>query len=162
MRNRDTYVGWDHNIWAFGTDYPRIIHSLLPKPANPIEVWTLDDLEKIRNNPNWDYTQMADIDLVGMDWDPIGQKVYWDTYNDGFNYFQGKYDGNGFAINNLTIDRDQDELGGGLFDNTKNAILENITLNDVSIRIGGYNSTYVGSLAGRTDGDEQLPCNRER
>ena len=95
---------------------------------------TAADLDNIRNNLSGKYMLMNDIDLSGINWDPIDR-------------FKGTLDGNGFVIKNLTIDR-PDEDYVGLFgkitdDGTKiqNLGLENVTIkgnNNVSAMIG-YN-----------------------
>ena len=79
-----------------------------------------------------DFVLAADLDLSGSDWTPIGNS------NDPFT---GSLVGNGFEIQNLTID------GGtnvGLFGVATNADFENIVLTGVSIN----GDTNVGALVG--------------
>lgn len=58
----------------------------------------------MRNNLSGKYILMNDIDLSGYDnWDPIG--------NYG-GYFEGTFDGNGFVISNLKIDRSKEDNAG--------------------------------------------------
>jgi len=102
----------------------------------PILVWTATDLYNIRDDLSGHYVQMDDIDLSDYpNWEPI----------DNFN---GTYDGNGFNIANLTIDRStEDRIGlfGDLSDTT-HCCLQNINLTKVSVS----GRQYVGSLAGFT------------
>ncbi len=74
---------------------------------------------------------------MGMGFTPIGQ---------GFNTFTGSFDGKGFEINGLYLDRN-DFNGIGLFGVTQNAVLKNVFLTDVTI----YSTyrTQVGALVGR-------------
>ena len=68
----------------------------IPEGFTPI--YTIEDLDDIRNNPNGKYILMKDLDLAGINWTPIGGT------------FTGVFDGNGHVIKNLTI------IGnGGLF-----------------------------------------------
>ena len=87
---------------------------------------------------------MADIDLSGQYWIPIGSK------NTAIisDFFEGNFNGNNFKISNLTIDTRinvpySDFIG--LFSYSKNASVINITLEDVNI-IYGYRN--VGALVG--------------
>lgn len=82
----------------------------------PIRISTLDELQAIQTDPdfplNGTYLQTADIDASptsaangGKGFIPIGSAE---------RPFNGTFDGNGFAITNLTIDR-PDEVNVGLF-----------------------------------------------
>ncbi len=75
--------------------------------AQPIPVRNAEDLENVRNNMVGEYIQMADIDLEGINWNPLGGSRF---------PFRGVYDGNGHVIRNLTVERDGADSGlfGGL------------------------------------------------
>ena len=81
------------------------------------------------------YELTADIDLAGIDWQPIGSN------NARFNaYFQG----NGYVINNLSLnDRMNDDVVGLFAYLGEDARLEDIHLRDASVR---SNITTAGSL----------------
>jgi hypothetical protein len=89
------------------------------------------------------YKQIADIDLgvapwnVGAGWEPLG--------NDSL-YFEGNYDGNGYQIINLTINRPEED-NIGLYGNISSSMLVNISLTNINIT--GKNK--VGGLVGYCD-----------
>jgi len=105
----------------------------------PIQVWTAEDLNNVRNNLSGNYIQMADIDLSGYsNWEPIG----------GNTPFVGTYDGNGHVITNLTINRPTTECVG-LFGQIVRSYptwgaLTNITLRNVYV----VGESKVGGLVG--------------
>lgn len=81
------------------------------------------------------YVQVADIDLEGIGFEPIGPTKD--------NPFKGEYDGRGYVISNLTINKPSISHIG-LFASTNGATLNHIRLTDVVVN--GYN--YVGGLVG--------------
>ena len=104
---------------------------------------TADELQAINNNLSGKYILMNDIDLSGIDWEPIGDM------SSGGTYFTGEFNGNGYVINNLTIN----EPSGyyiGLFSyvqgNVLNLGLENVNINGYA-NTGGIAGMFVGNLA---------------
>ena len=92
-----------------------------------------DDLNNIRNNLSGKYILMNDIDLSSYDnWDPIG---------DTSNRFNGIFDGNGYVIKNLTINRPTED-NVGLFGYTVSANIQNVGLENVEVT----GKEYVGGL----------------
>ncbi len=82
-----------------------------------------------------DYTNLASNTANGgLGWNPIG---------DNTNEFNGTFDGLGFTISNLYINRPTQDYVG-LFGYTNNATIKNIGLNDVDIT----GNSYVGGLVG--------------
>ncbi len=88
------------------------------------------------------YKQITDIDLrgfysLGPGWDPIGNSEMW---------FNGVYDGDGYSIKNLTVNRPgQGDVG--LFGVVgPDAEIKNLSLVDVKVE----GSINVGALAGNT------------
>jgi len=112
----------------------------------PYQVETADQLHDVRNDLTAYYEQTADIDL-GPDytnWDPIAG-------GDTGELFTGSYDGAGYKIENLTINRpDTDNVG--LFGHVgeDNAEIKNVRLEGVDVT----GAIGVGSLIGRVTGDE--------
>lgn len=108
--------------------------------GNPYQVSMASQLNHVRDYPGAHYIQTADIDLnvapynTGNGWDPIG---------DTTPQFVGTYDGNGYAITSLYINRPA-ENNVGLFGYSNGAVLRNIVL-DAAI-VTGYDN--VGSLVG--------------
>ena len=85
---------------------------------------------------------MADLDLTGIDWTPIG------TSSDKFT---GSFDGNNYTIKNLTIDSaESDNIG--LFGYAEDAKFQNIVMENVSVK----GNNYVGALVGYVGSDSDL------
>lgn len=108
-------------------------------PSDPYLIATPEHLNHVRKLADRHFRQIADIDLsgyaAGMGWDPIGE--------DG-SCFSGSYDGNGYTISSLSIDR-PGESNVGLFGCvTGPGIFKNINV-EVNSVIGYEN---VGALVG--------------
>ena len=113
----------------------------------PYEIATPVHLNEVRNNMLVHYKLVNDIDLTpylafggaghnsGAGWLPIG---------DNSTPFSGSFDGGGFTISGLWIDRNSTDYVG-LFGCTSSA-----TIKDLGIVINGaiIGQTYVGGLAG--------------
>ena len=122
---------------------------------DPFLISTVEQLNSIRNNLTMHYRLANDLDLgvapwnVGEGWQPIAQ---YDPYN-----FSGSFDGAGFTISNLTINR-PDESMVGLFGKycpaTPGDSIKNLTLQNVSI-IG---NSYTGALAGEANQAQIYNC----
>lgn len=91
--------------------------------------------------------QTADIDLGGMDWEPIGKNRYYS--------FGGVYNGNGHTISNLKIqgERRYNGLFGRIEQLDNNApVLTGIHLREVEIKVvSKEDACYSGALAGYID-----------
>ena len=113
--------------------------------GDPYQINSLYDLLWISNSSDrWDkhYIQTANIDASetatwndGEGWSPIGNDL---------NKFTGTYNGKGFSISELYINRPGIDYQG-LFGYTENAALDSITLEEASI----HGKSYVGPLSGR-------------
>ncbi|MDP6770407.1 MAG: right-handed parallel beta-helix repeat-containing protein, partial [Anaerolineales bacterium] len=122
--------------------------------ADPYQISTLNNLYWItQNSDEWGkyYKQTADIDASGTS--------SWDN-NAGFSpigglttKFTGTYDGQGYTIDGLTIDRSSTDRGG-LFGSTNGATISNVGVINVSIK-GQY---YVGALVGVTTSTNIATC----
>ena len=82
---------------------------------------------------------MNDLDLSGINWDPIGTGGAGDN-----KYFKGVFDGNGHTIKNLTINRPDEDTVGLFGSISSGAEIKNLGLTDVDV-IG---NDYVGGLVG--------------
>ncbi|MDG0792732.1 cadherin-like beta sandwich domain-containing protein [Cohnella ginsengisoli] len=108
-------------------------------------VWTpinsASDLYHVRDDLAGHYKLMQDIDLAvysaGAGWEPIGTNA---------SGFTGSFDGNGFAIRNLTINR-PGMNSVGLFGFADHATIANVHLTNVNVM--GHSD--VGGLAGFWD-----------
>lgn len=102
--------------------------------SNPYLISTSEQLIAISNDLSGTYKLLNDIDLENNLWKPIGT---------GSEPFKGNFDGNGFSIQNLTIDEPQ-KNDVGLFGYIDGATIENISLNNINIT----GKDTVGVIAG--------------
>jgi len=109
---------------------------------NPYVITDVDELQAMEQNYTYHYVLANDIDASdtatwegGAGFDPIGDR-------DDFEPFVGSFDGNGYTISNLKIDRPSEE-GVGLFGYSEGTV-ENVDLENADISGG----TYVGSVVG--------------
>ena len=125
--------------------------------AVTFEIWDVDDLETFRSMVN-DYgitfdgetvKLMDDINLAGINWTPIGNTT---------NYFWGTFDGGNHTISNMMIDvntPDTDQFLG-LFGGIKNAVIKNLTMENVSITAVGK-KVRAAAVVGIADSDKATP-----
>lgn len=101
----------------------------------------------------------CNINLSGLDWDPIGKYSPRNSYGarptntPEFKDFQGNFDGNGYFISNYVIYKSIDEDDGvenyGLFGSVRTATIENLIVKNFKIMVRGYNFS-VGGLVGES------------
>jgi len=116
-------------------------------PEDPYQIWTPEQLNALGAESNdWDkhFKLMADVDLSGYWYEAALIAPDVDPCDPSFigTSFAGVFDGNGYAISNMTI-----HGGGylGLFGRTEStAVVENLGLLDVNIA----GTDYVGGLVG--------------
>ena len=112
--------------------------------TNPYQISTPEQLNAIRNDLDAHYILKNDIDMIGINWDPIGTGYWLNPYN----YFNGSLNGNGYKIKNLTIKdkkpfkiHSDDEFNGhycnsyGLFAYASDAVIENLALENINYDI---------------------------
>jgi hypothetical protein len=133
--------------------------SITTRPAGATDVreyrfiYSAADLNAIRGGvagyPEWtldkSYLLMADLDLAGWgNWIPIAHDT--DDMDSNFTgpHFTGGFDGNGHAIDHLTIDRTTSDFNGLFGMVAETAILKNLGLRDVQIEGRSYNGALVG------------------
>ena len=128
--------------------------------VHKMSIYTAEQLAAIGTDPSYgldrSYILMADIDLEGEDWKPIG---------DAAHPFTGEFDGNGHTIGNLTIRIPFDYTGDpllGLFGHVsgEDASIQNLTLTNVSLSVPScyvMTDASVGALVGRVDSEGALP-----
>ena len=111
-----------------------------------VEIRTVTELQSVATGGAYPrdayYKLMNDLDLSSVDnWEPIG--------TDYDHYFRGTFDGQGFTINNLEIDR-PDEQNIGLFSATMdNAVIKNLNFQNVKIDAHSKIGTIVGENSGK-------------
>ena len=113
-------------------------------PDGYIGIYSAYDLNNIRNSMSDYYILMNDIDLSSWEnWKPVG---------DTSTPFNGEFDGNGYAVKNMTIyidDSENDNIHAGLFGYTGKGQIKNLCVRNSSINIESLNSiVYVGGIAG--------------
>ena len=113
---------------------------------NPYQVQTAVQLNEVRNYLESHFIQTADIELGAAPWDqgegwqPIGSSGTG-------NRFTGSFDGGGYTIKGLTINRPT-TFYQGLFGYTLNAVLRNIYLEDAQLQTGGSSGGLAGYCSG--------------
>lgn len=129
---------------------------------DPYQISHADQLNMVRYELNAHYILINDIDLgvalynQGQGWEPIGTDS---------NPFIGGFDGNGYTISNLYINRSDSDYVG-LFGAFQNATIKNVKLKDVNVtgnnKVGGLvgyknNSTILNShTTGAIKGNEKV------
>lgn len=117
---------------------------------NPYRVSNIEELKAVKNDLSAYYIQIADIDLRGESWKPIGNEE---------NPFTGDYDGNGYTISNLKYSQyniDYEYIG--LFGYNEGAI-NNIIINNVCLEgfspstINDWIPCYLGGISGYNLGE---------
>lgn len=95
---------------------------------NPYEISTIDDLQEVINHTDAHFIQTNDIDA--------GETEQWNE-GKGFepiNNFTGSYNGNGYKINDLTIDRPEGSRASMFQSVLQSGVLKNIHTRNVQIR----------------------------
>jgi hypothetical protein len=125
-----------------------------------IEIWDWYDLDAIRDNMGGSYVLMNDLDSTtfgydalasptanaGKGWDPLGH-AYFDGEQWVYSWFDGTFDGQGFEIRDLFINR-FDENYVGLFGLGREGTIKDVGV--VNAYVTGESS--VGGLVGATYG----------
>ncbi|MCK5461198.1 hypothetical protein KAI58_04400, partial [Candidatus Gracilibacteria bacterium] len=157
MKLESTYTGWDFQLpetdtWKLneitpsGNYYPCLSwQDNSTCIVAPVVISTCEDLQKIGNDAEYPLdgkyilTQNIDCSATsgwnsGAGFDPIG---------DSSNKFTGIFDGKGYEINNLYINRSTEDYIG-LFGYTNRAEIKNIGM--VNVNLSG--DDYIGGLVG--------------
>jgi len=124
--------------------------------SNPYKIADCDQLQNIADNSLSAYYELNNnIDCSGTA--ALNSGRGFSPIGDDTTPFTGNFDGKGFAINNITMQRADNVYGEdpdgadqtyvGIFGKSQNAVLKNVTLNDAMIK--GYR--HVGGLVGYSD-----------
>lgn len=132
-------IKYKNNTYHSINDLVAIADGKEPPSKSVVIISKASDLNAIRQRPNGYFKLSANIDMMdyagGEGWEPIAD-------------FNGTFDGRGYTISNLTINRPT-KSNVGLFGNVQgNAQIANLTLENVNV-IGGE---YTGALAGYCSG----------
>ncbi|MCH8495864.1 MAG: T9SS type A sorting domain-containing protein [Balneolales bacterium] len=112
--------------------------------ANTIEVRTWNDLNNVRNNLSASYMLMNDLDSETAGFSAYQGAEGFMPIGSSADPFTGTFNGNGYKIHNLKINRATPNVG--LFSFTLEATIQNLGLVDVDITA---QSTDSGVLIGR-------------
>lgn len=153
MIQQSTYEGWDfETVWAMenGNSYPYLRSLAVPEAVTAVEtavmtngngtkespyiIYTGEQLQKIKYELSAYYKLGNDIDLEGVEWEPIGTSTC---------PFSGGLDGAGYSISNFEITKGTVNYVG-FFGAIGNAEVKALTLEAFSVN--GKN--YVGGLCG--------------
>lgn len=104
------------------------------------DIATPADLEKIRKNPSADFKLTADLDMAGVDFEPLPD-------------FSGTLDGNGHVIRNLKYEN-ASQAQVALFSTTHSATITNLGIEGARF-VGNEN---VGGIVGRIYGGMVSGC----
>ena len=127
-----------------------LLLALCPAAAAdaPCEISSAEELSLLRETPDGDFVLTADIDMTGVDWQPIA--------------FSGTLDGGGHTIYNLTIsslgadraetvdgnDKTYDTALTGFFSVLSGASVRDLSLRGVNIAVETPENVFAGTLAG--------------
>lgn len=117
------------------------------------EIYTVEDLLKIKESLNGHYVLMANLDISNIDWVPIGN-VSESLNGVTSDNFTGVIDGNGFIINGLTMTTYFESLSSYGFVGYNYGTIKNLKLTNVDINITGIQKdTMAGGICGYNSGD---------
>ena len=116
--------------------------------AEPTQIYTVEELLAIQDNPQGSYILMNDLDLAGIQWPGID--------------FSGSFDGNGHALLNLELSqpgvqtavtydgnlKTYDTYFAGFFATLQNAEVKNLQLLNVRALMDTNTPFFLGGLAG--------------
>jgi hypothetical protein len=143
-----TFDGWEFNGQIIDENFYVVDHITISAKwtINEGGIQTAQDLINIKDNLSGSYFLINDIDLIGIEWTPIGNET---------DPFTGTIDGRGYTIKNLKITTPQNYVG---FIGYNEGVVKNLSLAQVEINIfGSYtNFIYGGSLIGFNDSSNSL------
>lgn len=149
-------IGMFSGISAFAAE-KTFIKSVTVNEAVPdgyTGIRSIEELNAVRDNLEGKYILMNNLDAASIaDWKPIGDKEA---------PFTGVFNGNGYTISNISI-ADSDNKSIGLFGEIKNAIIANVFVENISVKINyPYQVTYcIGAVAGNITSSNILNCSAD-
>jgi LPXTG-motif cell wall-anchored protein len=161
MQDQDTFTGWNFDtVWGINPaengGYPFLrwqgFEHIVPTvfaggtgtELDPYQIATAEQLNKVRNYLDNHFILIADIDL---DFAPYNTANGWEPIGTSADPFTGSFDGDGHIINNLYIDRLEDDyvgLFGYLGSVDDSAFIQRVGLVNVNVK----GKEFVGGLAG--------------
>ncbi len=129
-------------------------YSPISKKAYAINIYTIEDLDSIRNDLTGDHVLMNDLDFNSdSSYSDPANKISYTTGEgwDPVQSFSGMFDGGGYTISNLFINTSSSSPEVGLFED----ISVSSSVFDVGLLgadISAINANKVGSLIGSSNG----------
>lgn len=108
--------------------------------GNPYLIANAEQLNRVRYFQDSHFLQVADIDLGVAPWN---EGEGWLPIGDGYNPFMGQYNGNGYKINNLTINR-SDNFNVGLFGYANYFVIKNLNIENANVQGGDRTGILIG------------------
>jgi len=146
-RRRDVLKGVGTGLVAAGLGSTAVVPATA-QAENPTEISTAQELQAVANDLAGDYVLVDDVDLSGVgDFEPLGDQT---------EAFTGTFDGGGYTITGLTIDRPGAEYVGlfGSLGRGPLGVVQNLTLENVDVtggaRVGGLGGANGGNVANVT------------
>ena len=123
------------------------------------EIWTIEDLYGINNNPKGNYRLMNDIDISAQ----TAKGGSWDTGHGWtpLKEFSGEFDGNGYRIKGMNIYGNPGEYVGLFGGIARGGKVYNLGMVDVNIGNLDENEYYdndIGAIAGVVEGGSISKC----
>ena len=121
------------------------VYSIIESDLTPI--YTGDQLLAISETKKGNYILKSDIELYGVDWEPIGNSTL------GYG-FQGMFVNlSGYKINNLSVSSTQRIFNNngctvGLFSSIEDSFIYGVELSNLNIDVSGFENEYPFSRAG--------------
>jgi len=137
-------------------------------PAGYTGIYTPEDLDNVRNDLSGKYIQMQDINMSAWgSFEPIGSGKTANS-NDRSNFFQGIFDGNGYAISGLEVVPAPENVAPrtilyvGLFGYTYGAEVCDLHLTGLRIDVTHDYYLYLGGIVGNAaNGTTMRDCSVE-
>ncbi len=129
--NSKNSVTFDSQSQSQNTDnFETQVQHITSVPDGYIGIYTADDLQNIKLNPNANYILMNDIDLSGY----VFESLYYES---------GTFNGNNYSIKNYSGN-------DSLFRRVENVAIENLVMSNASIEnTNPSNSLRLGGIIGR-------------
>lgn len=104
--------------------------------SNPYNIGSCEQLQEMQDDLGGSYRLVRNIDCAEFSFTPVG---------DSEAQFSGTLNGQGFAIKNLTISTESNDVG--LFGSTDDATISNLKLVDFSISASAHTAALVGAAS---------------
>ncbi|MCR3956377.1 MAG: S-layer homology domain-containing protein [Gudongella sp.] len=112
---------------------------------NPYQVGNADQLNEVRNYLQSHFIQIDDIDLGASPWN---EGEGWNPIGSASAPFSGSYDGDGYSIEGLHINRPSGKYQGLFGYASSESVLKNIDMENTYVSADQYTGTLAGYSAG--------------